>query len=435
MVGESLLTCYSFIVTGNEALNILMRGFTHTVKDPLWGNIPMTEEIKRILDTEEVVKLSGIRQNGPAYHIYPGAVHTRLSHSLGVYYLGREMMLSAAMKADGLPFTGRGLMSFLCACLLHDIGHFPYAHSLKELSVKEHEEIARELITVSPELREAVSETGADPEMTGLIIDTDRGTDNEETLFYRTVLSGTLDPDKLDYLSRDAFFAGIPYGRQDTSYIISSLSYADGHLVLDEDAISLVEQILFSKYMMYRNLYWHKGVRGATCMIKKAVLSALHDKVINLADLYLKDDRGFAALCMSHMDYPPFRLVRDVEKGRLEERKAWKPYDENGTIEKKAKNIFTRSAAEDEIFSILHPAYPELEKWQVIIDIPEPISFESGIFIRYHDGSIRKPDESEMLFSRTGHLYSSGLRKVALYLPDYISSADAGKAFKEVDLG
>ena len=66
-----------------------MRGFTHTVKDPLWGNIPMTGEIKRILDTEEVVKLSGIRQNGPAYHIYPGAVHTRLSHSLGVYYLGR----------------------------------------------------------------------------------------------------------------------------------------------------------------------------------------------------------------------------------------------------------------------------------------------------------------------------------------------------------
>ena len=416
-------------------MNILMRGFTHTVKDPLWGNIPMTDSLKRILDTDEVVKLSRIRQNGPAYLIYPGAVHTRLSHSVGVYYLGREMMMSAAIKADELPLTKQGLMSFLAACILHDIGHFPYAHSLKELSVKEHEEIAMELITSSPELRKAVAALGADPEMTGLIIDTDKETDDSETLFYRSVLSGTLDPDKLDYLSRDAFFAGIPYGKQDTSYIISSLSFANGRLVLDEDAISLVEQVLFSKYMMYRNLYWHKGVRGATSMIKKAVVSALKDGVIELTDLYLKDDQGFANLCISHLDYEPFTLVNDVERGKLEERKAWKTYDEDGILERKAKNIFSRFAVENEIHSYLSPLYPELKNWQVVIDIPEPISFESDILIQYHDKSIRRPDENEMLFSKTGRLYSSGLRKVALYLPEYVAPSDAERAFKEASIG
>ena len=190
-------TCYSPYVTGNEALGILIKGFTHTVKDPLWGNVPLTKELRAILDTREVDKLNRIKQNGPAFHIYPGAVHTRLSHSVGVYYLGREMMLSLARKNDELPFTEQGLMSFLSACLLHDIGHFPYAHSLKELSVREHEEIARTLILESEELSTALINAGADPLMTGLIIDTKEKTADRETLFYRSVLSGTLDPDKL----------------------------------------------------------------------------------------------------------------------------------------------------------------------------------------------------------------------------------------------
>ena len=422
-------------MTGNDALGILMRGFTHTVKDPLWGNIPMTEALRSVLDVREVEKLSRIKQNGPAFHIYPGAVHTRLSHSVGVYYLGREIMTALARRSDELPFTEEGLRSFLAACLLHDIGHFPYAHSLKELSVKEHEEIARELITGIPELERAVSETGADPEMTGLIIDTKRKTDDKETLFYRGVLSGTLDPDKLDYLSRDAFFAGIPYGKQDTSYIISSMAFSDGSIVLDEGAISLVEQVLFSKYMMYRNLYWHKGVRGATAMIKKAVISALRDGVIALTDLYLKDDYSFLELCRKHMDFPPFTLVDKVENGEIEERLVWKPFEKDGKLENKAHDITSRYKAESEIFSLLSPIYPELKEYEVIIDIPEPISFETDVRILREDGSVNRPKEDEMLFSKAPTLFSGSLRKTALYLPSYIKEQDARDAFMEADNG
>ncbi len=422
-------------MTGNEALGILVKGFTHTVKDPLWGNVPLTEGLRAILDVKEVEKLGRIKQNGPAFHIYPGAVHTRLSHSIGVYYLGREMLLSLSAKSDDLPFTVKGVMSFLSACLLHDIGHFPYAHSLKELSIREHEEIARSLIAESAELSQALEKAGADPEMTGLIIDTKEKTDEEETVFYRNMLSGTLDPDKLDYLSRDAFFAGIPYGKQDTSYIISSLSYTSGTIAIKEDAISLVEQVLFSKYMMYRNLYWHKGVRSATAMIKRAVLSALRDGVIKADDLYLKDDNGFTSMCLSRLDYAPFHLVEKVENGEIEERKAWKPFDENGKLERKAFPITERYRLEREIFQILAPRYPELEEYEVIIDIPEPISFETRINIAMADGSIRKPEEDEMLFSKAGTLFSRSLRKVALYLPSYITQPDAEEAFQEVQNG
>ena len=422
-------------MTGNDALGILMRGFTHTVKDPLWGNIPMTAEIRGILDVKEAEKLSRIKQNGPAFHIYPGAVHTRLSHSIGVYYLGREIMTALSKRNQELPFTETGLMSFLAACLLHDIGHFPYAHSLKELSVKEHEEIARELITGVPELEKAVERTGADPVMTGLIIDTKKDTDDSETLFYRSILSGTLDPDKLDYLSRDAFFAGIPYGKQDTSYIIASMALSDGRIALDEGAISLVEQVLFSKYMMYRNLYWHKGVRGATAMIKKAVLSGLRDGVIKLDDLYLRDDYSFLSLCRMHDDYEPFSLVEMVEDGSIEERLVWKPYDRNGKLEAKASDIAKRYETENEIFSMLSSRYPGLREYEVIIDIPEPISFETEVRILRENGLSDSPGEDEMLFSKAGPFFSKNLRKVALYLPPYIDQKDAEGAFMEVSNG
>ena len=96
-----------------DALNLLNKGFIHSVKDPLWGNIPFTDALKALLDTAAVEKLSRIKQNGPAYHIYPGAVHTRLSHSIGVYHIGREMLLSISSKIVELPFTAMGLMSFL----------------------------------------------------------------------------------------------------------------------------------------------------------------------------------------------------------------------------------------------------------------------------------------------------------------------------------
>ena len=419
----------------SEALGILHAGFIHTVKDPLWGNIPMTEGLKRLLETDDVEKLSRIKQNGPAYHIYPGAVHTRLNHSLGVYYLAREILLSIATKAEGLPLTGEGMLSFLAACLLHDIGHFPYAHSLKELALKEHEEIAAGLILRDGPLKDAIAGLGASPAMAAAIINKDAPSTDRETLLYRSVLSGTLDPDKLDYLTRDAFFAGIPYGRQDTDYIISSLSYADGSIVLDSSAISNVEQVLFSKYMMYRNLYWHKGVRGATAMIKKAVVSALNDSVISAEDLYCKDDSGFISLCMEHCGYPPFSLVSNVERGKLEERKAWKAYDKEGNLEKRAASIRDRWKVEEAICETLRHAYPDLRSYEVIIDIPEPISFETHIRIILPDGTPSSPGEDEMLFSKASSLFSRSLRKVALYLPGYVSDEDAEKAFQEACRG
>ncbi len=414
----------------NEAQDILNRGFTHYVKDPLWQSIPMTKELKALTEVRDVQKLARIKQNGPSYHIYPGAVHTRLDHSIGVYHLSRQIMLSLTRKADTLPFTEKGIMSFLTACLLHDIGHFPYAHSLKELAIREHEEIAADMIMNRPQLNEAVRAAGADPAMTAAIIDKDQLTGDEETLLYRNILSGTLDPDKLDYLSRDGYFSGLPYGKQDTDFIISSLSLSSGRLCLERAAVSSVEQILFSKYMMYRSLYWHKGVRAATCMIKKALTKALLEGSIKYDDLYYLDDNEFNTLCLSHIDETPSLVLVDrVEHNDLLERKAEKEYTKGGKIETAAAVLEKKEELETSIYRRLKENYPSLEEWEVIIDIPEPISFESHIALLSENGDVRDIEDTDMVFTgEVSNLFQKALRRVALYLPQYVETRDAAAA-------
>ena len=417
-----------------EALEFLNKDFTHSIKDPLWQNVPMTKEIKNLVSTRDLQKLARIKQNGPSYHIYPGAVHTRLNHSIGVYYLGRKILISLATRSEELPFTKQGMMSFLMACLLHDIGHFPYAHSLKELAIREHEEIAAWMIGQEGELKKAIIQTGAKPEIVAAIIDKDMLTSDDETLIYRGILSGTLDPDKLDYLSRDGFFAGVPYGKQDTDYIISSLIFADGEICLDSEAISSVEQVLFSKYMMYKSLYWHKGVRGATAMIKKALILAIEDGVIKYDDLYFLDDNEFTTLCKQRRAMcDALELVDRVEHNDLLERLVERDYNDRGRIEREGRKPIERRKLEIIIWEKLKAIYPELKEYEVILDIPEPINFETHIKVIAQDGSISLIDDERLIFSSgVSKAFQENLRKVSLYLPSYVKQKDAEMAFEVV---
>ena len=88
-----------------EILTLLYDGFTHSLKDPLWGNIRLSSTLKDLIENKRVQKLARIKQNGPTYHIYPGSVHTRLDHSIGVYHLSREIMISIASKNANNLFT------------------------------------------------------------------------------------------------------------------------------------------------------------------------------------------------------------------------------------------------------------------------------------------------------------------------------------------
>lgn len=417
----------------------LTSGYTKIIRDPLWGDIPLKGGILDIINSRAFQKLGRIKQTGPAYLVFPGAVHTRLNHSLGVYHLLRKILLSLSDKTESMPLSGIcSLNSALIGALLHDLGHFPYAHSLKELLPKEHEERAFEIIMDDKELQKLIRNAGGDPIAVGLIIAKDHPLDsikecsisNEEITLYRNLLSGTLDPDKLDYLSRDAFFAGIPYGIQDTEMIINSLSLIDNRIAVKKDSLYLVDQVLFSKYMMYKSLYWNDGVRSATSMIKKAVISACDINALDLDDIYNLDDAEFFTLLVEKRDRcEALSLSERVKNNDILRIKA-KGDTERLSDEK--KEIKNRAKYESNVYKILKGKYPELSEYEVIIDIPEPIHFESDVDVAIENGSSRAISKDETLFKGdTSKEFVKMLRKTSLFVPDYIDERDAKEALRE----
>lgn len=414
----------------SKLLNLLSSDFNYYITDPLWKDIPLNRALLKLVKTKAFQKLNRIKQNGPAYHVYPGAVHTRFNHSLGVYKLSRDILLTL-LKEDDPPFTEKGVLSFLTSALLHDLGHFPYAHSLKELAIKEHEELAVEIIKNNGELLKTIEEIGADTEMVFNIINDKLECEDEETILYRKLLSGTLDPDKLDYLNRDAFFSGVPYGIQETDKVIHSLCYRDGNFLINQNAISCVEHLLFSKYLMYKNVYWHQEVRAATAMVKKAILDAIINGKIKESSLYYIDDFEFSILPQT-IAFPSFSLIRAQEDGNLLTCSYEKEYEIDGKIEIGCKDVYKRHIIENKLYSILKKDYPALEYYEIVIDIPEPISFESDISVLSGDKALPF-DQIDPLFNEDiKNLFSESLRKVRIFTPEYI---DGEKLKKVVDNG
>lgn len=367
----------------------LERNFNSPIRDVLWGHIYLSPELEALSSSAGFMRLHRILQLGPTHIVYPGATHTRAAHSIGVYHLARRLLIHLAGRGADSWLSAEGARSFLCAALLHDLGHFPYTHSLKELPLASHEELTGKLILIEP-MKRLVGDTGADPYMSAAIIDTSLPTSGSQELrFYRKLLSGALDPDKLDYLNRDARYCGVPYGAQDVDFILSRLwPDPEQGLLIDTRAIPSVESVLFSKYLMYRAVYWHPAVRSATAMIKKALVGALKNQRIAKEELYNLDDQGLFTLLaeraqscgVSHGD-PLFSLGAKVRDGRLYVVAAEFLYNE--AQHQRLADIEKRYLLEQELAARLRIRPDEL-----IIDVPEPISFETGLGIHEDKGHI-----------------------------------------------
>ncbi len=362
-----------------QILDYLDYEFTSAVRDSLWGHIYVSPGLEQVCALREFRQLAKIKQLGPTHIVYPGAVHSRLSHSLGVFFLARRLIRRLIGFPNAPSLSLEGVKAYLCAALLHDLGHFPFTHSLKELPLLEHEQLTARIIRqgeLAYLLREAV---GVDPEMVAAIVDEnapDQGSD--ELRLYRRLLSGTLDPDKLDYLNRDAYYCGVPYGVQDIDFVLDRVR-PNGYsgIALERDGISAVENILFSKYLMYRAVYWHKSVRAATAMIKKALHSALSDGAVTPDDLYGLDDESFTAQFTSAR-HPAFDLIELVDRGHTFKVALELPYSEpNSPDFAHLLDLETRGKLEERCSSFLSGATGRPQhSCSLIIDLPEAVNFE-----------------------------------------------------------
>lgn len=371
--------------------------YTEPIRDPLWRNIYLSAGLMKVIDTPVFQKLKKIRQLGPTFHVYPGATHTRFIHSLGVFHTAKMMLKNLLPHLKGrLSLTEA--RSFLGACLLHDIGHFPYAHSLKGIGLKEHETLTAELITetsLKTVLRDAV---GADPDLTADIVDVRRpdSTKSPFLALFRNLLSGVLDPDKLDYLCRDAFYCGVPYGVQDIGFIFDRFTVLeDTYPALFASGVTAVEHLLFSKYLMYKTVYWHKTVRIATAMVKKIVFENILSGFLSQGDLYLKDDEEFLTMFKTG-NLPGGNVIEDLERRKYYKVAYETPFAGESALHRKLENPERRSEAERELARLLSV---ESRTYPVIIDVPEPVSFEAGIPL-VENGRSCSFEQSTSVFSK-----------------------------------
>lgn len=412
----------------NKIIIHLEKDYYLNYRDPLWKDIMLSPALMEVIKTKEFQKLNRIKQLGPTVLVYPGAVHTRLCHSIGVYHLARKIILSLLTRGLGTFLTKEGIDDFLCASLLHDIGHFPYAHSLKELPLVEHERLATFIILdKTSELNSVLNSHCFNLDRICEILDFERDTSDKQTLFFRSLLSGALDPDKLDYLNRDAYFSGVTYGIQDSSYIINHLTIKNGRSALLAQAEMSLEHLLFAKYQMYKTVYWHEKTRCATAMIKKALIKSLITKQLNEKTFYNLDDYSFDNLAQS---YPQLLnnvlLVRD---NKLFATRYEESFNENNAFDHYCRPLEQREKIEEILYSILKKKHPSLREDQIIIDIPEPISFESDIPLVFADGSVVAFKDHDDLFTKDVRVkFIKTLRKTRIFTIEEITKQEVLEA-------
>lgn len=246
------------------------------VRLPPGVDVPLTPRVRRLIDSPAFRRLTRISQLGLVSLVYPAAHHSRQEHSLGVYQVALEFL--ARLGADE-RFTATigpaDAERFLAAALLHDIGHWPFGHPIEDLrleSVPDHELLARRFITegeIAAALREDWSLDPAD------VADLIAGRANDvEARLLSTLLSGPFDVDKVDYLTRDSLHAGVPYGRNfDRARLIGSLTLNEtgDALAITDKGKTAAEMMVFARYVMFSEVYWHHAVRSATAMLQRAV--------------------------------------------------------------------------------------------------------------------------------------------------------------------
>jgi HD superfamily phosphohydrolase len=263
------------------------------IRDPLWNNIRVDDVALRLIDTSVFQRLRYVRQLGLAYLVYPGATHTRFEHALGAYHLARRTLTLLEEREELAPVSEDEPAVIKAAALLHDIGHYPFSHALEEIGALDHEEVAEQLICKGPvadTLAEALGARG--PARVHALI---RGR-SESPL--QGLISGSLDLDKIEYLKRDALMCGVPYGEIDVDRLLHSLTIvedpATGRLsvAIMEKGLAALESLLFAKYQMYRNVYWHHAVRSATAMYKRIVDDALRSNALAETELASFTDEG-----------------------------------------------------------------------------------------------------------------------------------------------
>jgi len=292
------------------------------IRDPIHGFIQYDEKEERIINTKVFQRLRNIKQLALANYVYPGALHTRFDHSLGVMHLAKKIAEKLDLKKNKIKIVS-------LAGLLHDIGHGPFSHvseqiletyteNLQNLLSKWKADNAHELMSIliiefNEELKKAINDDKKRKEVIKIL------QKHKKRFLEKDIISGPLDADKLDYLLRDSYFTGVKYGVFDIDKIIESMDkipIAEGifQIGIKQEGIYALEQLLLAKYHMNTQVYHHRIRRIADAMVVRGVELAIKGGLEKLKEIFsIKDNEEFINKYVEFDDYALIDLV--LKKG------------------------------------------------------------------------------------------------------------------------
>lgn len=236
------------------------------INDPVHGFITIPSGlIYKLIEHPYLQRLRNIKQMGMAYLVYPGAIHNRFHHAIGAMHL--MSMAIEVLRAKGVSITSEEEEGVMVAILLHDIGHGPYSHALEHAIVGgvSHEVISELLMD------RLNKEFGGQLDLAIQIF-----RNKHDRLFLHQLVSGQLDCDRMDYLSRDSYFTGVSEGIIGFDRIIKMLNVHDNQLVVEEKAIYSIEKFIVARRLMYWQVYLHKTCVAAEQMLVNILKRAKH---------------------------------------------------------------------------------------------------------------------------------------------------------------
>ncbi len=247
---------------------------TKVFRDPIYGYINVDYKIiARLIDTYEFQRLRRIRQLSGVSMVFQTAEHSRFTHSLGAYELANLCLKGVEGLKESLSEYEQ--LVFLISALLHDVGHGPYSHAFEHIMQVSHEEMTVRLILGDTEINKILKEIeGLDHDVASVIAH------EGKYPLIEALTSSQLDVDRMDYLSRDAYFTGASYGNIDFRRIIRSLMVKEGKLYLRASGVNSVESYIMARYHMYWQVYYHPVARAYELLLQ-SIYKRVYDLTIN----------------------------------------------------------------------------------------------------------------------------------------------------------
>lgn len=277
------------------------------IHDSLHGSVKLEGVFLELIDAPELQRLHHIRQLGMAYLVFPGANHTRFSHSLGTYFVASEI-------ASGLNLSQEDQDLVNVAALLHDIGHGPFSHTLEYAFYSackvNHTDQTSRIITGdmnvikeremfdTPSIPDILEKYAVDPDKVSELIQGMKAPYQwtltpwleeksiTEPNYLTQIIHGDVDADQLDYLLRDSYYTGVAYGIIDFPYLLHTLELRNSTLAVNPKGIEAVEALLVARSLMFTSVYYHHAVRIAETMLTRAAEASLkeHPEIMTMSD-------------------------------------------------------------------------------------------------------------------------------------------------------